>query len=587
MFRLSESDIETNSKNRPSFLMPQSAPTSAYEPINRDTLADFEGREAAASNKPSKLGQPETLLEELQMVRLEGRYFCFDKHEAKARTGVLEYRDGNRGLVIEVSQRFGHPSLLAYKVLQAVFKKITEAGKPYPDTVVLGQRELGRLVGRDSFGGRDAQQLHQAISQLRNTNVELYLYDDAKDTAVPQSAKAFKTWGFSILANLGFVGTGDATHPQHIHTAVLRLDPTIAENLRAGHFAIYNWERLEGMEPLTAALYKRLYLHLSNLYETQYNRHNLKFEKDYEAICAEWLGGLKPERFKSRIAYQMKTHFDSLRASGLVREVSIEPKVKGGFKLVFKPSDGFFSDYEMFYLGVSNEPKLKAQTKGIEKKTATNSQPPKHQSQQNLLLAPLQAVTHFYQKLHGITLPETPLANDTHNAIYAERDIAFARTMIDKLDAQAFTNLIDFAITQAPLTRFDMKSIRAVETYLVAWQMHSAKQAAKDEQNQRRSEAQRREQKHEQLKSVYDQFCETACEQYVTSLSESERDALRDEALAIVLPQSPAYSKTHRLMLKMTERNLIANRVQVPDFDAWLAMSRMSDSDNGDIRIQS
>jgi hypothetical protein len=580
MLQLSESDIERNSKSVHHFLMSQSAPTSAYEPTNRNTLADFEGREAAAPNKPSKLGQPETLLEELQMVRLEGRYFCFDKHEAKARTGVLEYRDGNRGLVIEVSKRFGHPSLLAYKVLQAVFKKITEAGKPYPDTVVLGQRELGRLVGRDSFGGRDAQQLHQAISQLRNTNVELYLYDDVKDTAAPQSTKAFKTWSFSILANLGFVGTGDATHPQHIHTAVLRVDPTIAENLRAGHFAIYNWERLEGMEPLTAALYKRLYLHLSNLYETQYTRHNLKFEKDYEAICAEWLGGLKPERYKSRIAYQMKTHFDSLRASGLVREVSIEPKVKGGFKLVFKPSDGFFADYTAFYLGASNEPKLKVQTTNRLKDT----QPAKQQGE---LLAPLQAVAYFYQKLHGATTLETPLATDTHNAIYADRDIAFTRTMIDKLGAQAFTSLIDFAITQAPLTRFDMKSIRAVETYLVAWQMHKAKQAAQDEQNQRRSEAQRREQKHEQLKSAYDKFCEAACEQYVTSLSENERDALHDEALAIVLPQSPIHSKTHRLMLKMAERNLIANRAHVPDFETWLAMSKipqMSESDNGDNR---
>lgn len=556
--------------------MPRSAPTSAYEDSRRNTLADFDEREALEPTKPTKLGQPQTLLEELQMVRLEGRYFCFDKHEAKARTGVLEYRDGNRGLVIEVSQRFGHPSLLAYKVLQAVFKKITEAGKPYPDTVVFGQRELGRLVGRDSFGGRDAQQLHQAISQLRNTNVELYLYDDAKDTAAPQTTKAFKTWSFSILANLGFVGTGDATHPQHIHTAVLRLDPTIAENLRAGHFAIYNWERLEGMEPLTAALYKRVYLHLSNLYETQYNRHNLKFEKDYEAICAEWLGGLKPERFKSRIAYQMKTHFDNLCASGLVREVSIEPKVKGGFKLVFRPNDGFFADYEMFYLGGSSEPKLKARAKAI----ATNAQPPKPQSE---LLAPLQAVAYFYQKLHGIITPTvTAVASitDTHNAIYAERDIAFAHTMIEKLSAQGFTNLIDFALTQAPLTRFDMKSIRAVETYLVTWQMHSAKQAAQETRDQQRAETQRHEQQQEQLKSAYDKFCEAMREQYVSSLSESERETLRAEALAIVLPQSPVHSKTHRLMLKMTERNLITNRTKVPDFETWLATSQMSESDN-------
>jgi hypothetical protein len=94
------------------------------------------------------------------------------------------------------------------------------------------------------------------------------------------------------------------------------------------------------------------------------------------------------------------------------------------------------------------------------------------------------------------------------------------------------------------------------------------------------------------LKSAYYKFCEAMREQYVSSLAESEREALRAEALAIVLPQSPVHSKTHRLMLKMTERSLIANRAQVPDFETWLVMSkisRMSDSDksdNDDIHIE-
>jgi hypothetical protein len=550
--------------------MQQPAPTSGYEPVNRNTLADFTDAELVA------VGQPQTLLEELQMVRLEGRYFCFDKHEAKARTGVLEYRDGNRGLIIEVSARFGHPSLLAYKVLQAVFKKITEAGKPYPDTVVLGQRELGRLVGRESFGGRDAQQLHQAISQLRNTHVELYWYEDGK---VGGDNKAFKTWSFSILANLGFVGKGDATHPQHIHAAVLRLDPTIADNLRAGHFAIYNWERLAGMEPLTAALYKRLYLHLSNLYETQYNRANLKFEKDYETICEQWLGGLKPERYKSRIAHQLQAHFDVLQARGLVREVLIEPKVKGGFKLVFKPGDGFFADYETFYLKTPSRQKAKALL-STELESLSSSTTPNKLKQESELLAPMQAVAYFYQKLHGVqnigvsaaTPSVSKSAPATDNHIYAERDIAFATSMIQKLGVEGFTQLIDFAIVQAPLTRFAMQSIRAVETYLSAWQIDKAKRTAHQQQQQVRAEASQQE----ELKAVYLKFCEAMREQYAASLSDLDREALHQEALTVVLPQSPVQSQTHRLMMIRTKRNLIAKRVTVPDFEAWLKLSRNS-----------
>lgn len=572
--------------------MSQPAPTSAYEPINRSTPADFTDAELA------RVGQPETLLEELQMVRLEGRYFCFDKHEAKARTGVLEYRDGNRGLIIEVSARFGHPSLLAYKVLQAVFKKITEAGKPYPDTVVLGQRELGRLVGRESFGGRDAQQLHQAISQLRNTNVELYLYEDDKDSKDDKTAgvnrvnanasnKAFKTWSFSILANLGFVGKGDATHPQHIHAAVLRLDPTIADNLRAGHFAIYNWDRLAGMEPLTAALYKRLYLHLSNLYETQYHRANLKFEKDYETICEQWLGGLKPERYKSRIAHQLQAHFDMLQVSGLVREVLIEPKVKGGFKLVFKPGEGFFADYESFYFKAPNSQKSKAflsQSKESLAEASTPNNPSKdnkankERKSESELLAPMQAVAYFYQNLHGVPSTRAVASISTSaqaDHIYAERDVAFATSMIQKLGVEGFTELINFAIQKAPLTRFAMQSIRAVETYLSAWQIANTKLAEHKQQQNIKNQAQRQE----TLQAAYSKYCEAAREKYATTLSEIEHQNLHQEALAIVLPQSPVHSKTHRLMLTITKRNLIAKRVTVPNFEAWLALCGMSESD--------
>ena len=97
-------------------------------------------------------------------MQLEGCYFCFDKHEAKRRNGAIQYRDGKRGLVIEISERFGHPSIVAYKVLQAVFRKVTLEGKPYPDTVALSYRELGRLVGCRYAEGRNRRDLCKARS---------------------------------------------------------------------------------------------------------------------------------------------------------------------------------------------------------------------------------------------------------------------------------------------------------------------------------------------------------------------------------------------------------------------------------------
>lgn len=76
---------------------------------------------------------------------------------------------------------------------------------------------------------------------------------------------------------------------------------------------MFNWERVSALEPLTAALYKRLYLHLSNLYEEKYNKDSLKFEKDYEDLCGEWLGGLKPQGYRSLILQQLGSHLEAFK----------------------------------------------------------------------------------------------------------------------------------------------------------------------------------------------------------------------------------------------------------------------------------
>jgi len=52
------------------------------------------------------------------------------------------------------------------------------------------------------------------------------------------------------------------------------------------------------LPPLSATLYKRLYLHFSNLYQNKHDATSLSFEKDYAAICAEWFGGLKTMSYK-------------------------------------------------------------------------------------------------------------------------------------------------------------------------------------------------------------------------------------------------------------------------------------------------
>src|SRR2546428_424382 len=95
------------------------------------------------------------LFNEINLLRLEGYYFCLDPKEAARRTNKkYEFLEiikrpkteiEKRPVVIIPNPRYGYPSILAYKVLQAIMRKLSRCGSPLPNTVHFSQRELARL----------------------------------------------------------------------------------------------------------------------------------------------------------------------------------------------------------------------------------------------------------------------------------------------------------------------------------------------------------------------------------------------------------------------------------------------------------
>jgi hypothetical protein len=89
-------------------------------------------------------------------------------------------------------------------------------------------------------------------------------------------------------------------------------------------------------------LYKRIFFHLSNIYQPNKGRSTLVIEKDYIDVCTEWLGGLKPEKYASRVLQQLGKHFEGLKATRLIRRYEVKTRADGkGLKLVFHPGEGF------------------------------------------------------------------------------------------------------------------------------------------------------------------------------------------------------------------------------------------------------
>jgi hypothetical protein len=144
-------------------------------------------RQAAAENafadSQIDIIEPDRFFNEANLLRLEGRLFCFDPKKAGRRENrAYTFEETvQQPVIIKPDPEFGYPSPLAYKVLQAISKKLTEEGFPVSESVSFSQRELARLIGRGSFGGAQSQELYRAVMQLHTTRVQCSFYDKKTD----------------------------------------------------------------------------------------------------------------------------------------------------------------------------------------------------------------------------------------------------------------------------------------------------------------------------------------------------------------------------------------------------------------------
>jgi hypothetical protein len=377
------------------------------------------------------------LMEEINILRLEGTLFCFDPKEAKRRRGALTLVDARKQPVsIKIDADYGQPSVLAYKVLQAIFLKLTEQGCTptedgrclHTDTVSFSARELAHLAGRSSWGGSASKQLHQAMMQLQGTRVIGSMYSKVRDE--------WETVSFVVLPTVYF-----ASREQTITRCAVQLHSKIIESINRRHIAFFNLHRLNQLDTLGLVLYKRVFFHLSNLMHDHRSKGSLKYTKDYESICREWLGGLKPEKYRSRIiSNQLGRHLDDLITTGLIRCYMIEEnKARSGFNISFHPGAGFFEDYEEYY---SKQAKPRRIAKAAELSE----------------VKALELVAYFHRKLGRAT----HMKFQDHETTYADELLA----TYGEAEVRA---LIDHAIAEAAKTKFEMLFFGALKRYVAKW----------------------------------------------------------------------------------------------------------------------
>jgi hypothetical protein len=126
-------------------------------------------------------------------------------------------------------------------------------------------------------------------------------------------------------------------------------EPIVA-SLREEHFTCLNHEVIAQLGTIGQALYMRLFFHFANLYDGN-NANGLRFQKRYDDICTEWLGGLTIFKHRSKIlSEQLGKHLEQLVAAGFLASYSVtSAKQRDGFLLTLLPGREFFRDYDRFY----------------------------------------------------------------------------------------------------------------------------------------------------------------------------------------------------------------------------------------------
>jgi len=304
------------------------------------------GPEELERHRIAKLARPERLFHEINLLHLEGHYFSFDPKAANVFPDPMKSVEKrllnpkiNAEHPIEVIPHpgYGKPSVFAYKVYQAILKKLSDYGYPVPEGVSFSHRELMRLVGRTSTGGKNSKELVQILNQFRNTAINCWFYD--KHTKVGGNLSL----SFATRFLYTYKGRGS------VSLVTLWLDPLIIKSINNHYTFCLNFARMEDLEPISMALYKHLYFHFSNIYSTN-RSEDFVFRKDYTEICRAWLGGLKSLRYRSDILKdQLGKHLGALKKTRLIKTYEIEKNAEGdGFNLIFRQGRGFFEDYEHF-----------------------------------------------------------------------------------------------------------------------------------------------------------------------------------------------------------------------------------------------
>ena len=387
----------------------------------------------------------DNLYEEFNIFYLEGRIFDLSRKHSNCKANLQEYDPAFAPITVEPHTQYGRPGVGAFKALQAIFFKLTEEGWPFPNTVSFTRREFERLRGSEGQGGYQMARSYNDLMQLQTCMIHCTRRNSETDQ--------YEHGIFSVINKLWFSGPTDRT-TKNFSKVTITLDQGIVDSMNRNHYARFNWYRMSSLidKPIAMILYKRFFQYFAHRIDEHGNQTQASFQKDYEDICNEWLGGLKPERYKSKIlSNQLGIHIEAVQRTRLCK-IEVEKREKGsGFKLVFIPRKGFFEDYQRLYLDPHQRPQL-----------------PFNRSKDRIeIQEPIQLVDFFHRQF----------GREKHR--FLDSEVEYAQTLLNRFSYPEVEKLVETASRHLKKKNVDPYSFKIVDSYVENWSAKQTKAATR------------------------------------------------------------------------------------------------------------
>lgn len=479
---------------------------------------------------PKDAQQRDKLYMENTLLRISGALFCHDPKRAQTCTQEIElnFDTAEKNIVIRPDPQLGQPGQLAHKVFVALIKKHSDYGRPVQKEISFTRREIGRLIGRKEWGGRDSEQLSRALHEIHYTFIKTHL----KNTDGRHVEHSFNIFSEIFLERREF-----ASDP--IEACTITLAEPIIASLQDEHFTCLNHALMMQLGTIGQALYMRTFFHFANLY-TGVNGSRLEFQKRYDDVCREWLGGLTVHGQRSFIeGRQLGVHLKQLVSAEFLSGYDIA-KAKGreGFILTFKPGRTFFEDYDRFY-------RRRGQAD-----TQSDLTPDRR-----AIGEPLRFAYLFAEKRSGQPVASIAYVNS--------KDVETAKQLLSEVAFAEVPEFLDYALAAARETNFDVRTLGGLRQYLAPYKARQASRVSTSQQ-----EAIRR--RNENARIAYDGYRRTEAAAILESLPAPERRTIEEMARDATTGFKGALYET---MLRVKRHQLVAQRYddRIRSFEEWAA----------------